>query len=386
MLVKIHGAAILVFLSLLIVAESVGAAKIIAIREQIIKESIKVYTPGESIPFDTIPQMHNDEYFFDAYDELVEMLNGGRPYDLKRAEFLVEWAYYSGGIDYNAFCDSVTNAVNTLKTFIQMKEIGQYKTAANAALFEYFTKPCWMNNNRAFTYDVVDCGGEKDLSKVFVSKVIRIHSGQCFSLPVYYKILCNELGGKASLATAPGHMYIKHVGEDGRWVNVELTTGSFARDEWYIQSMGVSTEAIKNGVFLTAMSDQEDIAYMLYMLGVAYLRKYKEYDYFTLLCANRILEVLPHNCYALELVVGTRQQWGYDYVHIIGDIPSDFIMENYDGQYGAQMLLNTIGYTRITGEEYIRRVEKAYKEIGKDVPDSWKEFRKQINRVEGCTK
>ena len=386
MLVKIHGAAILVFLSLLIVAESVGAAKIIPIREQIIKESIKVYTPGESIPFDTIPQMHNDEYFFDAYDELVEMLNGGRPYDLKRAEFLVEWAYYSGGIDYNAFCDSVTNAVNTLKTFIQMKEIGQYKTAANAALFEYFTKPCWMNNNRAFTYDVVDCGGEKDLSKVFVSKVIRIHSGQCFSLPVYYKILCNELGGKASLATAPGHMYIKHVGEDGRWVNVELTTGSFARDEWYIQSMGVSTEAIKNGVFLTAMSDQEDIAYMLYMLGVAYLRKYKEYDYFTLLCANRILEVLPHNCYAFELVVGTRQQWGYDYVHIIGDIPSDFIMENYDGQYGAQMLLNTIGYTRITGEEYIRRVEKAYKEIGKDVPDSWKEFREQINRVEGCTK
>ena len=162
MLVKIHGAAILVFLSLLIVAESVGAAKIIPIREQIIKESIKVYTPGESIPFDTIPQMHNDEYFFDAYDELVEMLNGGRPYDLKRAEFLVEWAYYSGGIDYNAFCDSVTNAVNTLKTFIQMKEIGQYKTAANAALFEYFTKPCWMNNNRAFTYDVVDCGGEKE--------------------------------------------------------------------------------------------------------------------------------------------------------------------------------------------------------------------------------
>ena len=63
--------------------------------------------------------------------------------------------------------------------------------------------------------------------------------------------------------------------------------------------------------------------------------------------------------FIVRKVVGTRQQWGYDYVHIIGDIPSDFIMENYDGQYGAQMLLNTIGYTRITGEEYIRRVEKA---------------------------
>ena len=381
MLVKIHGAAILVFLSLLILADKADAAKIMPIREQIAKESIKIYTPAESIPFDTIPQMHNDGYFFDAYDELVEMLNGERSYDLKRAEFLVEWAYYSGHIDYDVFCDSVNHAVNALNTFIQIREIGQYKTAANAALFEYFTKPCWMNNNSAFSYDVEDCGGEKDLSRVFVSKVIKTHSGQCVSLPVYYKILCNELGGKASLATAPGHMYIKHIGEDGRWVNVELTTGSFARDEWYIQSMGVSTEAIKNGVFLTAMSDKEDIAYMLYLLGVAYLRKYGEYDYFTLLCANRILEVLPHNCYALDLVVGTRQQWGYDYVHIIGDIPSDFIMENYNEQYGARLLLNTLGFTQITEEEYIRRVEQAYKEIGKDVPDSWKEFREHVTRV-----
>lgn len=232
-----------------------------------------------------------------------------------------------------------------------------------------------MNGNKAFSYDVEDCGGEKDVTKLFVSKVMKTHSGQCSSLPIYYKILCNELGGKAYLATAPRHMYIKHIGEDGRWVNVELTTGSFARDEWYIQSMGVSTEAIKNGVFLTAMSDKEEVAYMMYMLGVSYQRKYRDYDYFTLMCANRILNTLPKNYHALHLLIETRHQWGYDYVHTIGKIPSCYIINNNQEYQSAKGILESIGYTELSEEEYIKKVEKGYDDIGKDMPSSWHEFK-----------
>ena len=289
--------------------------------------------------FDTIPSMYDDRYFLDAFDELSAMIDGRSVYDFKRAEFLVEWAYCSGDMDYQEFCDSIASAVRRLKRFIQTRNIRHYKTAANAALFDYFTRPSWMNGNKAFSYDEEDCTGEKDLSRLFVSKVIRTHSGQCTSLPVYYKILCNELGGKASLATAPSHMYIKHVGEDGKWVNVELTTGSFARDEWYIQSMGISSDAIKNGVFLTAMSDKEDLAYMMYMLAIAYFQKYGDYDYFTLLCADRILADLPNNYHGLSLVVGTRQQWGYDYVESYGRTPTRFIKQNYLEYQRAKNLL-----------------------------------------------
>lgn len=344
------------------------------IREQIIKDNIKTYESKDIITFDTIPQMHYDKYFFDAYDELSDMLEEREPYNLKRAEFLVEWAYYSGMMDYDAFCDSISHAVDALNRFIRIMNIQHYKTAANAALFSYFTKPSWMNGYIAFSYDVEDCSGEKDISKLFVSKVIRTHTGQCSSLPIYYKILCNELGGKAYLATAPRHMYVKHIGEDGRWVNVELTTGSFARDEWYIQSAGVSTEAIKNGVFLTAMSEKEDIAYMIYMLGIAYQKKYVDYDYFTLMCANRILNTLPRNYHALNLSIATRNQWGYDYVHIIGKVPSYFIFKNNQEYLAAKEILKFIGYTEFTEEEYIKNVEKSYNDMVKDIPSSCNKF------------
>lgn len=345
------------------------------IREQIIKDNVKTYESTDVIPFDTVPQMYYDDYFYDAYDELSNMLEGNIQYNLKRAEFLVEWAYFSGNVDYKAFCDSISLAVNVMNRFIRLMDIQHYKTAANAALFNYFTKPGWMNGNKAFSYDVEDCGGEKDITKLFVSKVIKTHSGQCSSLPIYYKILCNELGGKAYLATAPRHMYIKHIGEDGRWVNVELTTGSFARDEWYIQSMGVSTEAIKNGVFLTAMSDNEEVAYMIYMLGIAYQRKYRDNDYFALLCANRILDTLPHNYLALHLLIETLHQCGYDYVHTIGEVPSHYIINNNQKYQSAIAILESIGYTELTEKEYIKKVEKGYNYIGKNTSSSWDEFK-----------
>lgn len=75
-------------------------------------------------------------------------------------------------------------------------------------------------------------------------------------------------------------MYIKHIGEDGKWVNIELTNGHFVRDEWIIQTDNISTEAIRNGVFLTALTNKENIALMITLLGKAYQQKYKSWDFF----------------------------------------------------------------------------------------------------------
>lgn len=106
-----------------------------------------------------------------------------------------------------------------------------------------------MNGYRQFSYDFEDPMGNKDFSIFFSSKLIETHKGQCSSLSVLYKILCDEMGGHCALAYAPMHVYVKHIGEDGQWVNVELTHGGFVRDIWLIESMNVSTEAIRNGIF-----------------------------------------------------------------------------------------------------------------------------------------
>lgn len=307
--------------------------------------------------------MIEDLSFLRGFNELKKMLNDVKPYSLKRAEFIVEWAYSGGRLDYSMFCHDIDSVADILKRFIDLNNIQHYRTAPNFALFEYFTKPCPMNGNRAFVYDFEDFTGSKDFRKQFVSKTMRTHSGQCTSLPLYYKILCDELGGQSSLAFAPRHMYIKHIGEDGKWVNIELTNGHFVRDEWMIQTCQISTEAIRNGVFLTALSEKENIAFMISQLGNAYRQKYNSWDYFPLRCAEEVLKVLPNFSIALVLKLCVHQQLLRSYLNKYGQTRSQFADYHYSEIQRMINTLDSLGYTQQTDAEYIQHVQKALQDI-----------------------
>ena len=287
------------------------------------------YVHAKELSYDTIPYMMKDSFFMESFNELKSMLNEETPYSLKRAEFLVEWSYSGGRMNYEKFCHDIDSVSYILKRFIEVNNIQQYKTAPNFALFEYFTKPSPMNSNKAFSYDFEDFTGKKDFRKLFITKVMETHTGQCTSLPLYYKILCDELGGQSYLAFAPRHMYIKHIGEDGKWVNIELTNGHFVRDEWLIQTNQISTEAIRNGIFLTALSEKENIAFMITQLGKAYQQKYNSWDYFPLRCAEEVLKVLPNFCDALVLKFCVHQQLGYGYQNKYGQVRTHHSDYNY---------------------------------------------------------
>ena len=121
------------------------------------------------------------------------MLNGKSKYSFKIAEFLVENAYEDGCMNYNRYCQDIDSVASILRSFIFINNISNYRTAPNYALFEYFTKPSPLNENKAFTYDFEDFSGKKDFMKMFATKVMKTHTGQCTSLPIYYKRLCDEL-------------------------------------------------------------------------------------------------------------------------------------------------------------------------------------------------
>lgn len=321
------------------------------------------YAHSWDVSYDTIPYMLKDQYFLEGLNELKMMLYGNKPYSLKRAEFIVEWAYSGGTIDYSKFCHDIDSVTYVLRRFIEINKIQQYKTAPNFALFEYFTKQCPMNGNKAFTYDFNDFTGRKDFRNLFITKVMETHTGQCTSLPLYYKILCDELGGQSALAFAPKHMYVKHIGEDGKWVNIELTNGHFVRDEWIIQTNNVSTEAIRNGIFLTALTDKENVAFMIAQLGKAYQQKYNSWDYFPLRCAEDILNVLPKFCDALVLKFCVHQQLGYAYLSKYGQTRSRFSDFNYSEFQRMITTLDSLGYSQQTDEEYEQSVKKALNNI-----------------------
>ena len=99
---------------------------------------------------------------------------------------------------------------------------------------------------------------------------MKTKSGNCHSLPSYYKILCEEIGGSAYLALAPNHLYIKHIDEKGQWTNLELTNAGFPRDQWIIKEMAISVEAIKNGIYMTPLTPKQTLAMTMFDLASAY--------------------------------------------------------------------------------------------------------------------
>lgn len=332
-------------------------------------DGVRLYKEGEIIDFDTIPYMYDDTYFMLAHDEIVRMLEGKDSSSFKRAEFLVEWAYLKGEPSDEDYCHDIDSVVQMLRGFIAINGLQQYKTAGNFALFEYFTKPNSLNNNKVFKYDFEDFTGKNDFTKLFITKVMKTHTGQCTSLPMYYKILSDELGSESFLALAPNHMYVKHLAENGKWVNIELTNGHFATDAWMISSMDISAEAIKNRLYLDTLDKQQTIALMLTHLATAYQRKYG-YDQFTLDCANTALKYFPHSLQALIVRFNSYQIFGQKYVEKYGKVPSDYISRTHKIYKETEDFIDNLGYRELSPENYTKWLNSMEEEKEKQRQDA----------------
>jgi hypothetical protein len=292
-----------------------------------------------------------DKYYNLAFNEINQMLEDKISLDFKRASFLVEWAYLKGNLDYTDFCKQIATISKGLKQFITDKKVGIYKTAGNYALYEYFTKPHPMNNYKPFVYDFDDFYGEKDYKSVFVTKLLKTHTGQCRSMPMLYKILAEEIGAESYLALAPNHLYIKHLDEQNKWVNIELTNGHFSSDSWMISSMDISAESIKNGVYMKHLTLKESIALCLLELAFAYQEQYN-YDKFSILCCDKSLKKFPNLITALMHKSNTLRHLGLTYIKKYGKKKSPFIETNYKQFKTVQRQLDSLGYREMSKEGY----------------------------------
>lgn len=240
-----------------------------------------------------------NRHYRQAYLEMADMLDGKIPLSIKRAVFLAEWAYLDGNLDYDAYCLGIDTAVAFLQRFIATNGLNLYKTGKNLALTEYFFRPYSGNGHKPFTYDFADTGGRDDFTKQFVTKVMRTHTGQCRSLPMYYKVLAETLGAEAYIAYAPAHVFIRYRNEDKmypeEWVNVELTTHQITPEFFYKEHFEISDKAIENKIYLTPLTDRETVAAQLADLAFGYRNKFKYYDAFTRLCAEKSLEYYPQH-------------------------------------------------------------------------------------------
>lgn len=248
-----------------------------------------------------------------AYQQYDDMLEGKKPLDFKRAVFIYENTYLKGTLNYSEFSNHFTDVAQKLTNYINKKGIASYKTAAQYAIFSYMCEPSYLNNNQVFKYDFNDFLGDKDWTSMFVTKVMKTKTGNCHGLPYYYKLVSNELKAESFLAIAPNHMFIKHIDEKGKWVNVELTNGHLSSDAWMISSMGISAEAIKKGIYMDGLSEKESVALCLWDLAMSY-QKDNGYDDFVLKCCNTVIKYYPTSITAIMTkqnclqFIGKKQQ------------------------------------------------------------------------------
>lgn len=297
-----------------------------------------------------------------AGNEIAEMLNGTKPLSFKRAVFLTENAYCGGKLNWAAFCSEIDQIKIKINEMIIAKNLQRYKTAGNWAIFTYMTDSIPENNLHPFTYDLENFMGENDYESFMVSSLLKTRKGNCHSLPFLYKILADEVNVEAFIATAPMHVFIKHKDENGKWWNLELTSGTFSRTSFIIESFNVSDAGIESGLYMKPLSDKESIALCLNDILVYYNKKTGiYYDDFVCKSFTDGLKVYPNSLLQLSKI--DYQKYKLDKAMEKKGLKDYSKIRTYPDLVKLEKELNTthdymakIGYSSLTPEQYREKV------------------------------
>lgn len=302
------------------------------------------------------------KYFTIAIDEIDQMLRGEKPLSFKKAVYLVENAYYDGNVSWEDYNNEILRIKPILNKMIDDRNLRQYKTAGNWAVFTYMSDSLPENNFKPYQYDFENFMSDKDRDSYMVSRLLKTRKGNCRALPYFYKILADEVGVEAFIATAPMHCYVKHRDEQENWWNLEMTTGSFSRSSFIMETFNVSETAIKSGLFMKSLSDIESVAYCIYDLLNFYEDRTGRYsDDFVRKCYEIGLQYYPNS--QLQITKTNDLQFrlnnkmldmklkGYEEIVNYPELMDEFKIMDASFKY-----LSEIGYSAIRSEDYERMV------------------------------
>ena len=93
------------------------------------------------------------KHFDIAINEINQMLKGEKPLSFKKAVFLVENAYYEGKMSWEDYNNEILRIKPILNKMIDNRNLRQYKTAGNWAVFTYMSDSIPENNFKPYQYD-----------------------------------------------------------------------------------------------------------------------------------------------------------------------------------------------------------------------------------------
>lgn len=307
-----------------------------------------------SLVVNTFAQSTQGSYS-EAFLAINAMLSGNDSLDFKKTVYLTENAYSENQLEENVFNGAISFYAAMSKS-IKESGITTYtgedkdKADTQCSVFTVITDSVSVETKEGlivhppFSYNYEDFAGQKDWSNMFVSTLMQTQKGNCHSLPYLYKIIMDELGYESHLALAPNHMYIKANNKKVGWYNIELTCGDFPTDAWYAASGYIHTDAIRNGIYMRALSDKEAVAMTLVDLAQGYQSKFGIEDgSFIIKCCDTALEYFPSYINAMLLKA---------------EILTELYRESNDEKLFSQMTelytnIHTLGYRKMPEHMYM---------------------------------
>jgi antitoxin component HigA of HigAB toxin-antitoxin module len=242
-----------------------------------------------------------------AFAEVIKLYNSNETGSLKKVIFIIENAYLDNSLKYETYNKQILAKVKLLKTLMQKEGISNNNDLGKNYLIQklYSEKIIEYKDtiiyrvHKPFLYDFDDFLGEKDWTKMFVTKLLKTGKGQCHSLPLLYLILAEEIKAKAWLALAPEHSYIKFADNTGRNIlNFETTNGNAVSYDWLMESGYINSLAIKNNTYLDTLGKNQLYATLLSDLVMGYTNKFG-YDEFVETMVDTILKIHPQSVQGL---------------------------------------------------------------------------------------
>jgi hypothetical protein len=229
-------------------------------------------------------------------------------FSITKAVYLSESAYYGSPPPYGKFESSIKQGAELVKQILKKEGLSEKDNLAiNYAIQKLYSQENEFYDSstgrkylaKKLQYDFDDFLGEKDWTKMFVTKLLQTGAGQCHSLPLFYLCIAEQLHAKAYLSLSPNHSFIQYLDNRGNRYNFETTNGNLVSQTWLVGSNFVTSEALKNKTYLDTLSHRKLYAQCLGDFLLSYLMKAGHYDGFSNGIMKKILSIDSTNITAL---------------------------------------------------------------------------------------
>jgi hypothetical protein len=331
--------------------------------------------------FPTQSDIYDTSAYEKAFNEIDSMLNGSQPMNLGRAIFFVENAYYGDSLNYAAYRKAIQSKVELCNAKIKEEKLnGQDNIVKNMMLFSLLTDTMKIRTKgRTVTsyplkYDLYDYKSEANFDSHFVTKLMRTSVGQCYSLPLYYLVLAEEMGAEAYWSLSPKHSFVKIKDENGAWYNLELTCGAVLTDAHYMNNSYIKAEALQHRIYLEPLDKTNTVARMLLELAGGYYTKY-DLDDFYLKCVDTAAIYLSNNLDTLRCKSAYETRLTMLLANLLQapnpeilKIKSPEAYKHYEKMQSLYKQIDDLGYEELpesTYAQWLEHIEKLKKESEK---------------------